>query len=77
MGFKALFSSVSVIIEELGSGLDMVLGHEDEPWDVINHDHLGHAVGRNSRVVDQPAVPSRLNSRINTEIKNNFNHSNS
>ena len=67
MGFKALFSSVSVIIEELGSGLDMVLGHEDEPWDVINHDHLGHAVGRDSGVVDQPAVPSGLSCCINAE----------
>ena len=67
MGFKALFSSVSIIIEELGSSLDMVLGHEDEPWDVINHDHLGHAVGRNSRVVAHPAVPSGLSCCINAE----------
>ena len=77
MGFKALFSSVSIIIEELGSSLNMVLCHEDEPGDVLHHDNLGHAVWRDSRVVDQPAVPSRLTSRINTEIKNNFNHSNS
>ena len=67
MGFKALFSSVSIIIEELGSSLDMVLGHEDEPRDVIHYDHLGHAVGRNSRVVDQPAVPSGLSCCINAE----------
>ena len=67
MRFEAFFASVSVIIEELGFSLDMVLGHEDEPRDVINHDHLGHAVGRNSRVVDQPAVPSGLSCCINAE----------
>ena len=46
MRCEAFFASISIIIKDLSSSLDIVLGHEDEPWDVVHIDDLGDTVWR-------------------------------
>ena len=67
MGGQRLFGSVTVVIEQLLPRADGVLGHQDQSGDLADHHHLGHAVGADPAVVDQPTVPSGLCCGVNTE----------
>ena len=67
MGFQGLLGSVAIVVEELLAGADRVLGHQDQSGDLADHHHLGHAVGTDPAVVDQPTVPPRLCGGVNTE----------
>ena len=66
--FWGLKLPVSIVVDQLCAGLDVPLGHEDEPGgDGVQRDHLGHAVGVPAAVVHQSPVPPTLPGRVNTE----------
>ena len=60
VGLEALLRPVAIVVEKLGAWLDVHLGNKDEARHVFDHHHLGLAVGRLARVVDQAAEPAAL-----------------
>ena len=64
MGLEALLGPVTIVVEKLGAWLDVHLGNEDEARHVFDHHHLGLAVGRLARVIDQAAEPAALCCRV-------------
>ena len=67
--FWGLKLPVSIVVDQLCAGLDVSLGHKDEPGGVgVQRDNLGHAVGGPAAVVDQSPVPTALRCRVNAEL---------
>ena len=77
MSLQWLFWSIPVIVQELFTGFNGVLGDQNEAGDVVNHDNFGDAVRVDSGVIDQPAKPSALACGVNTnktlEFKSHLN----
>ena len=69
MSLEWLLAPVPVVVEELLAGADGLLGHEDESGHLLDHHHLGDAVGAHAAVVEQPSVAPRLLGSVNAENK--------
>ena len=68
MSFQGLLGPVTVVVEELLTGVDGVFGHQDQPGDVVHHHDLRHTVGGDAAVIHQPAIASGFSGGVNTEI---------
>ena len=68
MCFQGLLGPVTVVVEELLTGVDGVFGHEDEPGDVVHHHDLRHTVGGDAAVVHQSAIAPGFTGGVDTEI---------
>ena len=67
MSLQRLLAPVSVIVEELLTLADVLLGHEDEPGHLLDHHDLGDAVGAHAAVVQQAAIAARLLRPVNAK----------
>ena len=67
MSLEWLLAPVPVVVEELLAGADGLLGHEDESGHLLDHHHLGDAVGAHAAVVEQPSIAPRLLGSVNAE----------
>ena len=69
MGFQRLLGAIAVVVEELLTGADGVLGDEDQSGDLPHHHDLRHAVGADPAVVHQTTISARLTGSVDTEIE--------
>ena len=73
MGFQGLLGAIAVVVEEFLTGVDGVLGDEDQSGHLPHHHNLRHAVGADPTVVHQTTVSAGLTGRVDTEIMESIN----
>ena len=66
VGLEAFLGPISVVVEQLGPGFDVCLGHQYQPGYVADENHFGLAVGSQAGVIDQTPQASTLGSGVNT-----------
>ena len=68
VGFLGLLGAITVVVEELLTGVDGVLGDQDQSGHLIGYHDLGHTVWADPAVVHQTTIAARLTGGVDTEI---------
>lgn len=66
MSGKTFLGSVTVIVQKLGSGFNVIFGQQNKSWRLAYHDDFGYAVRMQPRMIDKASKSPSFDSGVNT-----------